>query len=224
VTAPATGVVSNRRVDPGNVIAGGSSAADVLTTIVSTNPIYFYFDASEAQFLKQQRQGGGAAAVVKIRLQDEPDYRWEGRVDFADNAIDDGSGAIRMRARIDNPTGFLKPGMFGAARVEGGAAYDALLVPATALSNDGARKVVFVVGADNKVALHPVEVGPLSGDLRVIRSGLKPTDRVIVNGLQRAQPGAVVNPKLTTITRSTAPQAPAKRGSVAPASVATPVG
>src|SRR5690606_31496980 len=73
VTAPATGMVSNRRVDPGNVIAGGTSTADVLTTIVSTSPIYFYFDASEAQFLKQRRQGGGGSTVVKIRLQDEPD-------------------------------------------------------------------------------------------------------------------------------------------------------
>lgn len=224
VVAPASGVVSNRRVDPGNVIAGGSSTSDVLTTIVSTNPIYFYFDASEAQLLKQQRQGRGGAAVVKLRLQDEPDYRWEGRVDFSDNVVDDATGAMRMRARIDNASGFLKPGMFGAARVEGSTPYAALLVPATALANDGARKVVYVVSADGKVTMQPVQIGPLSGDMRVIRAGLKASDKVIVGGAQRAQPGQPVQVKMTKITRGTAAATPAPMGSVAPASAATPVG
>src|SRR5690606_37382904 len=119
---------------------------------------------------------------------------------------------------------FLKPGMFGAARVEGAAPYDALLVPATALSNDGARKVVYVVGGDNKVTIRPVQAGPLSGDLRVIRAGLNPTDRVIVGGAQRVRPGAVVKAKLTRIQRGAALTTPAQTGTVAPASVATPVG
>src|SRR5690606_23785407 len=105
VTAPASGVASDRRVDAGNVIAGGTSQADVLTTIVSTDPIYFNFNASEAQLLKYQRQAAQGGGVVEIRLQDESDYRWIGKVDFADNAIDDSSGAVRMRAVVNNPDG-----------------------------------------------------------------------------------------------------------------------
>src|SRR5690606_28063152 len=119
VTAPASGVVSDRRVDPGNVIAGGTSAADVLTTIVSTSPIHFVFDASESQLLKYQRQAGERGSRVQVRLQDEADYRWDGAIDFSDNALNDSTGAIRMRATVANPDGFLKPGMFGRARVEG---------------------------------------------------------------------------------------------------------
>src|SRR5690606_26637163 len=118
VTAPIAGLVSDRRVDAGNVIAGGSSNGDVLTTIVAVNPIHFVFDASEAQFLKYKRQAGsGAGAPVQVRLQDEAEARWNGRVDFIDNSLDGASGAVRLRAAINNPNGFLRPGMFGSARM-----------------------------------------------------------------------------------------------------------
>ena len=181
VTAPTSGIVSDRRVDPGNVISGGASTADVLTTIVSTSPIHFVFDASEAQLLKDQRQAGEGDRV-RIRLQDEADYRWNGQIDFTDNALDNGSGAIRMRAVVPNPNGFLKPGMYGKAKVEGGKPYDALLVPEDAIVADGARKAVNVVAADGSVTMKTVTLGPLSQGLRVIRTGIRPDDRVIVNG------------------------------------------
>lgn len=224
VTAPVSGRVSDRRVDPGNVIAGGSSAGDVLTTVVSDAPIHFTFEGSEALLLKYQREGANGRAVpVTIRLQDEPDYRWTGRLDFTDNALDARSGAIRLRAVVNNPDGFLRPGMFGAARVAGSQAYSALLIPDTAVATDQTRKVVYVVAQDGTVTPRPVQLGPLTQGLRVIRSGLAPTDRVIIGGQQRAMPGQKVTPQNGRI--APAPQErEAPTVSVQPAATATPAG
>jgi RND family efflux transporter MFP subunit len=223
VTAPTSGVVSDRRVDPGNVISGGGAGAEVLTNIVSTSPIHFVFDASEAQLLKNQRESGKGGRV-QIRLQDEADYRWTGQIDFTDNSIDASSGAVRMRAVVANPNGFLKPGMFGKAKVEGGQAYDALLVPEDAIFADGARKAVNVVNADGSVTLKPVELGPVTQGLRVIRSGVRPDDKVIVNGGVRLMaPGMKVQAKPVKIE----PKAAAKATStvtIPVASSATPAG
>lgn len=224
VTAPTSGVVSDRRVDPGNVISGGGAGADVLTTIVSTTPIHFLFDASEAQLLKDQR-ATGKGGKVQIRLQDEADYRWTGQVDFTDNSIDGQSGAIRMRAVVPNPNGFLKPGMFAKAKVEGGQAYDALLVPEDAIVADGARKAVNVVAADGSVTLKPVELGPTTQGLRVIRSGIKPDDRVIVNGGVRLMgPNMKVKAKVVTIEPKKAAAQATSTVTIPVASSATPVG
>ncbi len=197
VTAPVSGRVSDRRVDPGNLVAGGSSAGDVLTTIVSGGPIHFVFDGSEAVLLKYQREGGSnQGAPVRIRLQDETSYGHAGRLDFSDNAIDAGSGVIRLRAIVPNGDGLLRPGMFGRAQVAGAGSYDALLVPDSAISTDQARRIVYVVGADGSVTPKTVELGPVVQGLRVVKSGLGANDRVIIAGLQRAaQPGAKVTPK-----------------------------
>ena len=223
VTAPTSGVVSDRRVDPGNEISGGGAGAEVLTTIVSTSPIHFVFDASEAQLLRNQRETGKGGRV-QIRLQDEADYRWTGNIDFTDNSLDAASGAVRMRAVVANPNGFLKPGMFGKAKVEGGQAYDALLVPEDAIFADGARKAVNVVNADGSVTLKPVQLGPVSQGLRVIRSGVRPDDRVIVNGGVRLMaPGMKVQARQVKIE----PKAAAKATStvtIPVASSATPAG
>ncbi|MDP3493667.1 MAG: efflux RND transporter periplasmic adaptor subunit [Hyphomonadaceae bacterium] len=202
VTAPVSGTVSDRRVDAGNVIAGGTSAADILTTIVATDDVYFNFEASEAQLLKYQREAEKSGGKVEIRLQDENAYRWTGSVDFSDNAINSGSGAVRMRALVKNQDGFLKPGMFGHARVEGSSEYTALMIPETAVVADGARKIAYVVGADGTVGVKPLETGPIVDGLRVVRSGLSESDQVIVNGIQRVMPGAAVQAKLTTITQT----------------------
>jgi RND family efflux transporter MFP subunit len=223
VTAPVSGTVSDRRVDAGNVISGGTSNADVLTTIVSTNPIHFVFESSEAQLLTQQRQSGRAGGKVKVRLQDEADYRWNGTVDFSDNAVDASSGSFRMRAVVNNPNGFLKPGMFGRARVEGSGAYNAMLIPQEAVVADGARKVAYVVTGDGTVTVKPLQLGPLSGGLRVVKTGLRPDDRVIVNGIQRAQPGQKVTAVNSTISRKTDGEAPPQLAAPTPAATATPV-
>ncbi|MBL8648876.1 MAG: efflux RND transporter periplasmic adaptor subunit [Sphingopyxis sp.] len=225
VRAPIGGRISDRRVDPGNLVAAGEGAGgSLLTTINALDPIYFNFDSSEALFLKAQRErqaGGGAAQQVEIRLQDESGYRWKGRVDFSDNAINANSGTLRVRAVIDNPDYFLTPGIFGNMRLAQGGTVSALLVPDAAVRTDQARKQLFVVGKDGTVAARPVETGPLVAGLRVIRSGLKAGDRVVVQGIQFAQPGAKVTAKPTTIQPKAAPAAPAGAGQSPAASQAT---
>ncbi len=202
ITAPTSGRVSDRRVDPGNLIAGGSSAGDVLTTIISGGPIHFVFDGSEAVMLKYLREGGSnQGATVRIRLQDESNYDRTGRLDFSDNAVNTASGVIRLRAIVPNGDGFLRPGMFGRAQVAGAASYDALLVPDSAIGTDQARRTVAVVAADGSVTNKAVQLGPIVQGLRVVKSGLAPTDRVIIAGLQRAaQPGSKVTAQNGRIT------------------------
>lgn len=212
IRAPVKGRISDRRVDVGNLVAGDAAAnATVLTTINALDPIYFSFDGSEALYLKQRREAQGQAQNVEIRLQDEADYTWRGRVDFTDNAIDNGSGTIRGRAVIANPDYFLVPGMYGNMRMNGAAPHQALLVPDSAVITDQARKVVYVVAKDGTVVVRPVQVGALASGLRVIRSGLQPTERVVIQGTQFAQPGQKVKPVSGQITpaAATVPQAPA---------------
>lgn len=209
IRAPITGRVSDRRADIGNLVSGDSAAsATVLTTINALDPIYFAFDGSEALYLKQRRQKAGSDHV-EIRLQDEADYKWKGRVDFTDNALNDGSGTIRGRAVIANPDYFLTPGLFGNMRLAAGGAHRALLVPDAAVVTDQARKIVYVVkGRDGTVEARPVEAGALVGGLRVIRSGLKPQDRVVISGVQYA---------------ATAPKVQAIAGRIETAAAAAPV-
>jgi RND family efflux transporter MFP subunit len=221
VTAPISGRISQRRVDPGNAVTADQT---VLTTIVSTDPLHFAFDGSEALLLRYQRErAAGTGSEVRIRLQDEAQYVHRGRLDFVDNAIDAGAGTIRARAVVPNPDGFLKPGMFGHLQLAGSPPYRALLVPDTAIVTDAARRLVYVVDAQNKVAGRPVVLGPLVGELRVIRSGLRANDRVIIDGIQRAQPGQPVTPRAGRIRPPSPQEAPAPVAQGAPASVATPV-
>ena len=151
--------------------------------------------------LKYQRDArSGGAAPIRIRLQDETSYDRVGTLDFTDNAIDPASGTIRLRAVVPNADGFLKPGMFGQAQLAGAGAYQALLVPDAAIATDAARRVVIVVKPDGSTEPRAVQTGPLVDGLRVVRSGLKPTDRVIIAGGQRIQmPGMKVTPKNGTI-------------------------
>lgn len=229
VTAPISGRVSDRRVDAGNLVAGGSSAADVLTTIVSASPIYFSFDGSEAILLKYQRQTRSGAAPIEVRLADESGFVRSGRLDFTDNAIDTSSGVVRLRAVVPNADGFLKPGMFGQARLAGAGSYEAMLVPDAAVGTDAARRIVYVVAADGSVAPKPVVLGPLVDGLRVVRSGLAATDRVVIGGLQRIQqPGVkvkAVNGRITpTATQAQRPMVQAAPASSASFAGALPTG
>lgn len=221
VTAPISGQVSERRIDAGNAVTADQT---VLTTIVSLDPIHFAFDGSEALLLRYQRQQGGARTGVpaRIRLQDEADYVHAGRLDFVDNSLNTGAGTIRARVVAPNPDGFLKPGLFGRLRLAGSAPYRALLVPDTAIATDAARRVVYVVDPRNTVIARPVELGPLIGGLRVIRSGVGPRDRVIINGIQRAMPGQPVQPRAGRIQPPGAAEPAARPIQGAPASVATP--
>jgi RND family efflux transporter MFP subunit len=223
VVAPISGRISQRRVDPGNAVTADQT---VLTTIVSTSPLHFMFEGSEALLLRYQRQGGGrVGSAVRIRLQDEADYTRAGTLDFVDNAIDTGSGTIQARAVVPNPDGFLRPGMMGRLRLAATPPYRALLVPDTAIATDGVRRVVQVVDGQGNATARPVQLGPLVGNLRVIRHGLTPRDRIVIDGLQRIMPGQRVAPRLGRIQPSGGPAAAAPEPpQSAPASIATPAG
>jgi RND family efflux transporter MFP subunit len=198
VTAPLAGRVSYRRLAPGNIVTADMT---VLTTIVSENPIRFVFDAPESALLKYKRDADSARdSRVEIRLQDETEYRWKGRVDFLDNALDRGSGTIRLRAVVDNPDGFISPGMFGQMRLYATKPADALLVPDQAIVTDQLRQVVYVVDAEGTVGQKVVRPGRLIDGLRVIAEGLTPQDRVIISGVQRARPGRRVEVQEGVVT------------------------
>lgn len=224
VRSPITGRVSDRKVDIGNLVAAeASGGATLLTTVNALDPIYFAFEGSEALYLKQLRLKQGAEnRQVQIRLQDEAGYKWSGRMDFTDNALDTGSGTMRARAVVSNPDYFLKPGMFGNMRLTAGGTHDALLVPDSAVQVDQTRKVVFVVDKDGVVVAKPVEVGPLVNGLRVIRGGLGPHDKVVIQGVQYAPPGTPVSPRAGTITEAAAaPTVEAQAPAASQATIAT---
>ena len=200
VTAPIAGRLSDRRVDIGGYVTAGTT---VLTSVVSLDPIHFVFTGSEAVYLKYQRANRAGTRPssrvspnpVELRLADETDYRWRGRMDFVDNALDLGSGTIRGRAVVKNPDGFLTPGMFGHMRLLGSGSYNGMLIPEDAVVTDQTRKIALVVGPDNMVSPRVLQLGPLVDGLRVVRGGLTPDDKVIIEGVQRARPGTKVSPK-----------------------------
>jgi multidrug efflux system membrane fusion protein len=209
VTAPIAGRISDRKVDTGNLIQGGQQGATLLATIVTINPMHFIFDVSESDYLRYQRlylsgarpQAGSSDISVRIRLADESDWTRVGRIDFVDNTLSPRSGTIRSRAVVENTDRLLTPGIFGRVQVWGGE-YDALLIPDSAVVSDQARKTVFVVGKDNVVEVRPVTLGPLYEGLRVVREGLKPDDKVVLDGLANpmVRPGAKVAPQKGQIT------------------------
>lgn len=203
VRAPVSGRISDRRADPGTLLAGGNGAdATLLTTINAVDPIYFTFDVSEALLLKAQREratGGSAPQEVEIRLQDEPDYRWHGTVDFTDNGIERNSGTIRARAVVANPDSFLVPGIFGSMRLSSRRPVNVLLVPDSAIIPDQAGKAVMTIGKDGKAVPVPVTIGPVIDGLRVIRTGLAPDAKVVIRGHQRMFPGLPIKPTLSRI-------------------------
>jgi multidrug efflux system membrane fusion protein len=202
VRAPISGRISDRRVDAGNLITGGQTDATLLTVIVSIDPIHFIFDGAEADFLRYLRLAATGARPssrdvqnpVSVRLADETEYKHQGRMDFVDNALNPKTGTIRGRAVFDNKDGLLTPGFFGRLRLFGGER-DALLIPDGAVASDQSRKIVFTVADDGTVSQKLIELGPIVDGLRVIRSGIAPTDRIVIDGLQRARPGQKVTPE-----------------------------
>jgi multidrug efflux system membrane fusion protein len=206
VRAPIAGRISDKRVDAGNLITGGQTGATLLSVIVSIDPIHFVFDGSEADFLHYLRLAAAgtrpssrdAPNPVAVRLADETEFTHQGRMDFVDNAINPKTGTIRARAIFDNKDGFLTPGFFGRLRLFGGT-HDALLIPDGAIASDQASKIVFTVAEDGTVGAKRVELGPIVDGLRVVRSGLAPTDRIVIDGLPRARPGQKVKAEDGTI-------------------------
>ena len=203
VTAPITGRVSRHLVSVGNLVQGSDTGTSTqLTSIVSLDPIYIYFDVDEATYLRNSKlwfEGKRPSSrdtpnPVQVTLTGETRPSHEGRMDFLDNRLDISTGTLRSRAVIPNHDLSILPGQFGRVRLIGSSPYEALLLPDTAVATDQSRKIVFVVKDDDTVEARAVELGPLDEGLRVIRAGLKPEDRVIVDGIQRARVGAKVGP------------------------------
>ena len=221
VRAPIGGRISDRRVDIGNLVTGDPGAT-LLTTIVTLDPIHFVFDMSEADYLGFQRavadgqlpSARNRSTEVQLRLPDEPDTEtWPrtGHMDFVDNQIDQSAGTIRARAELANPDGFITPGQFGQLRLPGSPRYEALLIPASAVVADQANKIVMTVSEDGTVEPRTIREGPrYAGGLRIVRRGLEPTDRIVINGLMRARPGAKVDPQPGTIAPPSAEAAVAQ--------------
>jgi RND family efflux transporter MFP subunit len=202
VVAPIGGRVSRHLVTVGNLVQGSEGTSTLLTSIVSLDPIYVYFDMDEATYVRNSRlwfEGKRPSSretpnPVQVTLVGETKPSHEGNMDFVDNRLDVSTGTLRGRAVIPNKDFSILPGQFGRVRLIGSSPYEALLVPDTAVATDQSRKIVFVVKDDDTVEAKPVILGPLDEGLRVIREGLKPEDRVIVEGLQRARVGAKVAP------------------------------
>lgn len=209
VTAPIDGRASRAMITSGNLVTADSSS--VLTTLVSLNTVYVYFDVDEATFLRYQRisrEGESAAAAhhalpVKIGLVGEDGYPHSGKVDFTDNQLTASTGTIRMRALLDNDQRLYTPGLFARVQLPGRADFPALLVNDKAVLTDQDRKFVWVIDAQNKAQRRDIQPGQMADGLRIVQRGLTSGDRVIVDGVQKVfMPGMAVNAK-------TVPMAPA---------------
>jgi multidrug efflux system membrane fusion protein len=202
VVAPIAGRASRHLVSVGNLVQGSDGASTLLTSIVSLDPIYIYFDMDEATYLRNNRlwfEGKRPSSrdtpnPVQVTLSGETKPSHDGKMDFLDNRLDLGTGTLRGRAVIPNKDLSVLPGQFGRVRLIASAPYEALLLPDSAIATDQSRKIVFVVKQDDTVEARPVTLGPLDDGLRVVREGLKPEDRVVVDGLQRVRVGAKVSP------------------------------
>ncbi|WP_316979118.1 efflux RND transporter periplasmic adaptor subunit [Shumkonia mesophila] len=202
IRAAVSGRVGKAEVTVGNLVAAGAGAP-VLTTLVSVDPIYASFDADEQvvmRALSSLRDGaGGALAVERVPVRMEAPTAdgaaVPGRVQMIDNVVDAGSGTVRVRAVFDNGEGVLMPGQFVRLRMGQAKSEPVLLISERAVGTDQDKKFVMVVGEDNKAAYREISLGATAGGLRVVADGLKAGERIVVNGLQRLRPGALVAPK-----------------------------
>lgn len=208
IRAPVTGRISRHEVSAGNLITGGYTGdVTLLTTIVSLDPIYFDFDVSEANYLAYQRaaERGVMPAMrdnkigVFAKLPDEDQWTHKGSLEFLDNQVNETSGTIRARATFANSNGAFTPGQFAHIRVPGSEPYEAILLPETAIVTDQSQKIALVVAEDGTVGVKILRVGPNYNGMRIIREGLAPNDKVVINGLLRARPGSKVAAQMGTI-------------------------
>lgn len=224
VTAPISGRVDRIYLTAGNVATGGLSQGTILTTIVSETPVYAYLTVDEQQlltYLNRQAVKWNPATVlgclpvvaqeflkpidVEIELANEVGFPHHGTFDFASNRLDPTTGTLQLRAILNNPGPVRKlvPGMYVKARIPVQKPTHSLLIPDDVIVSDQAAKTVYVVNAENKVEVRPVTLGFRSDGLRVVESGLKPDDRIIIRGLQRVTPGQPVDPQPGTISTRT---------------------
>jgi len=202
VTAPITGRVGRAEITEGNLVESGAAQVKPLTTLVSLDPIYVYFDVDEQTYLKYSRltQSHGTSShdlrsTAQLGLADEDGFPHAGQVSFVDNQVSSSTGTIRLRATFANKNLALTPGLFARIRLQGGGAHSGCLAKDQAVVTDLNQKYVFVLGKDNTLAYRPVKLGPMTEGLRVVRDGLHEGDVIVVSGLQRVRPGAAVTPK-----------------------------
>ncbi|MCX8288003.1 efflux RND transporter periplasmic adaptor subunit [Enterobacter pseudoroggenkampii] len=212
VTAPIDGRASRALITSGNLVTAGDTAS-VLTTLVSQKTVYVYFDVDESTYLHYQnlaRSGQGAssnhtALPVEIGLTGEEGYPHQGKVDFLDNQLSPGTGTIRMRALLDNAQRQFTPGLFARVRLPGSAEFKATLIDDKAVLTDQDRKYVYIVDKEGKAQRRDITPGRLADGLRIVRQGLNPGDKVIVEGLQKVfMPGMPVNAKTVAMTATSA--------------------
>jgi RND family efflux transporter MFP subunit len=210
ITSPIDGRVGRAIVTEGNLVSSGPGEATLLTTVVSLDPVYAYFDADEQIFLKYTTNGGpdprsrrpSSELPIRMALANDEGFPRQGRLDFLDNQLDGSTGTIRGRAVFRNTDGLLTPGLFVRLRLAGTASYQGLLIQDKAVGTDLSRKFVYVVGPEHEIEYRTVTLGPVVDGLRVVRSGLQAGEPVVINGLQRVRPGAPVTPVVVAMDPS----------------------
>jgi RND family efflux transporter MFP subunit len=200
VMAPVSGRISRTMIDPGNLVKADET---MLTTIVTRDPIYAYFDVDERTLLRLRRlvQEGKRKSSrettipLDIGLTDEDGFSMTGSIDFVDNRLVSNTGTLRVRGLIPNPKGLLSPGLFVRVRMPVGEAKASIMIPEQSLGTDQGQKFIYVVDDKNVVQYRKVKIGAMQDGLRVIEQGVGPGERIVVSGLQRVRPGVTVDPK-----------------------------
>ena len=199
VRAPISGRVGRAEITEGNLVQSGPPSPSLLTTIVSLDPIYVYFDSDEQAYLKYvaatRTHSGAGALSVQVGLANETGYPHQAKVDFVDNRVDRSAGTIPVRAVLPNPNHLFAPGLFARVRLAGGQPRAVTMVQDQAIGTDQDRKFVLVLKPDSTVEYRPISIGRLIDGLRVVQSGIKPGDNVVINGLLRVRPGMKVSAK-----------------------------
>jgi multidrug efflux system membrane fusion protein len=205
VRSPIDGRISRTQLTLGNLAQADQT---VLTTVVSVNPVYVYFDCDEQSYLRFQQNshsgtGVGSDNPVHVALANEQGFPHMGHIDFIDNQLNPSTGTIRARAVLSNPDNTLTPGLFARVQLQSAAPTEALLIDDKAVLTDQDRKYIYVVGAGNVAQRKDVRLGGMSDGLRIVKSGLSPQDRVIVGGLQLIYlPGTPIAPKVVSMDSS----------------------
>lgn len=205
VRAPLSGRIDEKRLSVGNLVRANDT---LLTTIVSQDPIYFYFDIDERSYLAYARdarsrgltlQEGSGTLPIVVTLSDRREAPQEGYLNFSQNELDEATGTMRLRAVLPNKDGVLQPGLFGRVNVPGSLPYQGILIPDEAIAADQERRIVYVVDAEGQVGIKVIRPGPRLHGYRVVREGLTGDEIIVINGLMRVRPGGVVTPNLVEL-------------------------
>lgn len=216
VASPIAGRVSRAEVTRGNLVTGGINGGTLLTSVVSMDPMYLYFDADEQSYLRyvqlartgelrSSRDGGNP---VQVGLANEEGFPHMGTVDFVDNQLNPQTGTIRARAVLQNKDGQFTPGLFARVQLLGSGEYSAILIDDRAVNTDQSQKYVLALGPNNVIEYRRVKLGRIIDGLRIVREGLKAGDVIVVNGAQRVHPGVTVTPQRVTMGADDAAAAP----------------